>query len=259
MILTEAYIISAWRDRSVLVHSGSETWELRHSLSHHRLGVNYSRFFDQRKFITSSLDRTVVIQEIEAGSGAIETIRTIHLARTHAVDVEIAADSLIISTSDRQILLYDLTSGDLLHAYKSADSSELITLGNIGLSKSLTFPPLMKVKTVGSPAPQGQTRSRTLLAGAGNDKSIRLYDHETGTLLSTKWSHAESITGLLWLPTTDESEKTKQAFVTAGSDGCVVIWELTVPCRQIPPPPRFSARSISNRFRRSMDDLLRHE
>jgi len=171
-IAKEAYIISAWRDHTVLVHSGRETWQLKHALTHHRLGVNYARFFDQKRFITSSLDRTVAIHEIDDSQGTtvIQTVRTINLARTHAVDIEITAESLIISTSDRQILTYDMSSGDLLHAYKSADSSELVTLGNIGLSKSLNFPPLTKTKTLGSPAPQGQIRSRTLLAGAGNDK-----------------------------------------------------------------------------------------
>src|SRR5579862_748205 len=171
----EAYVISAWRDHTVLVHSGRETWQLKHALNHHRLGVNFARFFEYRKFITSSLDRTVVIHEITESQGEafIQPIRTIHLARTHAVDIEVTADSLAISTSDRQVLLYDLATGDLLHAYKSADSSELVTLGNIGLSKSLMFPPLTKLKSLsspGSPAAQGQPRPRTLLAGAGNDK-----------------------------------------------------------------------------------------
>jgi WD40 repeat protein len=154
----------------VLVHAGQRAWQLTHSLSHHRLGVNYSRFYDKRKFITSSLDRTVVIGQLDNTEEA-EIVKTIHLARTHAVDIEVHSEStLVISTSDRQVLLYDVASGDLLHAYKTADSSELITLSNIGLSKSMTFPPLMKVRTMGSPIPQGQVRFRSLLAGAGNDK-----------------------------------------------------------------------------------------
>jgi len=89
-------------------------------------------------------------------------------------------------------------------------------------------------------------------------QSIRIYDHDTGTQLTTKWSHAESITGLLWLPVSENS-KTQQSFVTAGSDGCVVIWELAIPTRLQPPPPRFSPRTISQRFRKSMDDILKHE
>lgn len=168
-----AYILSAWRDHTVLVHSGQDTWRLMHSLNSHRLAANYARFHDKRKFITSSLDRTVVIYQLEDSgeSTGIQIIRTINLARAHAVDIEVASDStLVISTSDRQILMYDITSGDLLRAYKTADSSELITLGNIGLSKTFTFPPLMKPKTLGSPVPQGQIRLRSLLAGAGNDK-----------------------------------------------------------------------------------------
>jgi hypothetical protein len=73
--------------------------------------------------------------------------------------------------------MYDITTGDLLHAYKTADSSELITLGNIGLSNTLTFPPLMKVRTLGSPVPQGQIRPRSLLAGAGNDKVASILNY----------------------------------------------------------------------------------
>jgi hypothetical protein len=89
-------------------------------------------------------------------------------------------------------------------------------------------------------------------------KSIRVYDHDTGTLLTTKWSHAESITGLLWLPISEDT-KSRQQFVTAGTDGCVVIWELVLPSRAQPPPARFSPRSISQRFRRSLDDILKHD
>lgn len=164
----------------MLVHAGNDTWQLLHSLNCHRLGVNYARFHDKRKFITTSLDRTVVIYQFEDSgeSSGIQTLRTINLARAHAVDVELASNStLIISTSDRQVLMYDITSGDLVHAYKTADSSELITLGNIGLSKTLTFPPLMKVKALGSPVPQGQIRLRSLLAGAGNDKVCLLSEN----------------------------------------------------------------------------------
>jgi hypothetical protein len=56
-----------------------------------------------------------------------------------------------------------------------------------------------------------------------------------------------------------EVSKTRQLFVTAGADGCVVIWELALPTRQAPLPKRFSPRTISQRFRRSMDDILKHE
>jgi hypothetical protein len=56
-----------------------------------------------------------------------------------------------------------------------------------------------------------------------------------------------------------EVSKTRQLFVTAGADGCVVIWELALPTRQAPPPKRFSPRTISQRFRQSMDDILKHE
>jgi len=161
----------------VLVHSGQDTWRLTTSLNHHRLGVNYARFYDKRKFVTSSLDRTIVISQFEESENTtgVQSIRTINLARAHAVDMEFASDTtLVVSTSDRQVLLYDISSGDLLHAYKTADSSELITLGNVGLSKPFTFPPLMKVRAIGSPVPQGQVRLRSLIAGAGNDKVPRL-------------------------------------------------------------------------------------
>jgi len=77
-------------------------------------------------------------------------------------------------------------------------------------------------------------------------------------MLTTKWSHAESVTGLIWLPSSENS-KTQQLFVTAGADGCVVVWELQIPSKHNPPPKRFSPRSISQRFRRSMDDILRHD
>jgi len=158
-----------------LVYTGSDKWKLSQSLNNHRLGVNYARFYDKSKFITSSLDRNVVLCQIEENEGitGVQTLRTIHLARTHAVDIEMASESnLVISTSDRQVLTYDISSGDLLHAYKTADSSDMITLGNIGISRTFLFPPLMKVKTMGSPVPQGQVRPRSLLAGAGNDKVI---------------------------------------------------------------------------------------
>jgi WD40 repeat protein len=170
-----AHIISAWRDHTVLVHTGREKWKLSQSLNNHRLGVNYARFYDKCKFITSSLDRTVVLSQIEETEGIIgvQIIRTINLARSHAVDIEMASESnIVISTSDRQVLTYDISSGDLLHAYKTADSSDMITLGNMGISKTFLFPPLMKVKTMGSPVPQGQVRPRSLLAGAGNDKVL---------------------------------------------------------------------------------------
>ena len=165
----------------MLVHSENQQNGFRqlHALNYHRLAVNYSRFYSPLHFITSSLDRTVVINHLDttSESSALQTLRTINLARAHAVDIQlISSTTILISTSDRQILVYDIGSGDMLHNYKTTmDSSELVTLGNVGLSSILMLPPLMKARGLGSPIPQGQARFRPLLAGAGNDKVPPFY------------------------------------------------------------------------------------
>lgn len=236
--------------------------------------------------MTCSLDRTVAIGElvddprVYGGKSPI-IIRTIHLSRAHAVDIQYIPDStiLLVSTSDRQVQVFDMSTGENLSSYKAtADSTDLISLSAVDLSNSFGFPPVARLRPSISPnSPQSRVRKRKLLGAGANDKSVRIYDHDTGTLLATKWAHAESITGLIWLDDSavntsssgsgsdqedlpqQEQGNVKQSFVTVGVDGCVITWELQVVPKMM--PVRFSPRNNPVlRMRKSFEDgLLRYD
>ncbi|KAI1376077.1 WD domain-containing protein [Hypoxylon crocopeplum] len=163
------------------------------------------------RVITCSLDRTLQIHDLvtkDGDSDAMAAIpsRTLPLKASPA-SMTIGADgkSLFVSLLDRSISLFDLENGKLANSFKCTDESGIESV----VLDSLKARP-------------GNEKEPAFLLGISNtDKSIRIYDGQTGSFLDREWGHTEAINGVALI-----EEDSKRRVVSVGSDGTIMIWEM---------------------------------
>jgi len=116
-------------------------------------------------------------------------------------------DTLLVSTIDRQVVTFDLNSGDRTGGFRTseADGGESVILNAI--SRICL-----------------DSKSMLIAGGSSADKSIRLYDL-SGRLLARDYGHTESITGVVVI--TKPGNATAKTLVTAASDGTIFMWSLS--------------------------------
>ena len=216
-------VATASRDRVIqLFQKSDETWRLSQTLTDHSGSISGVRFSgDGKRLLSCAGDRTIVIREValKGDDGpadiAFLPVRTISL-KSAPVSLAIAPelpDILTVSTMDRCISEYDITSGRSQSSFRATDQENN---DPIVMDALLTVRRKTKTKNT-SPCPT------FLLAGVSTtDKSIRLYDR-TGALLSREWGHTEGITSLACLSPSDH----RTSFISTGTDGTVMIWDLS--------------------------------
>lgn len=164
------------------------------------------------KLISCSMDRTVQIFDLLTRDGEPDVIaaipsRVISL-KASPTSMTVSPDNKLLHVShlDRSVGQFDITTGRQVGWYKCTDERgvEAAVLDSLStghwLSKDMDF----------------------LLATSNTDKSIRLYEANSGNLLDREWGHTEAINGVAVVEDDDESRK----IVSIGSDGTIMIWTL---------------------------------
>ncbi|KAI5791626.1 WD40-repeat-containing domain protein [Peziza echinospora] len=212
-------IVSCARDRTIQVFQQVlDVWTLAQTLDDHTASVSKVLLLEGgSRLLSCSTDRTIVIRElVQKETDGITTsayipIRTL-ITKASPLHMTLVSDSLphlIVSTTDRQILKFDMNTGKTLHSFKTTDESgDAVVMDCIGLSKER--------------GPGG----RRLLAGiATTDKSVRIYDMN-GTLIDKEWGHTEGVSDVALLETGSEDNDTDSMIViSTGTDGTIMIWE----------------------------------
>ncbi|KAI0181484.1 WD domain-containing protein [Hypoxylon sp. FL1284] len=164
------------------------------------------------RVITCSMDRTLQVHDLVTKDGEPDVMaaipsRTLPLkASPSSMTMGVDGKSLFVSLLDRSICLFDLENGKPANTFKCVDEggAEPVVLD------SLTARP-------------ATDREPSFLLGVSNtDKSIRIYDAQTGAFLDREWGHTEAINGVALV----EGDDSKRRVVSAGSDGTIMIWEL---------------------------------
>ncbi|KAI0837298.1 WD domain-containing protein [Hypoxylon sp. FL0890] len=164
------------------------------------------------RVITCSLDRTLQIHDLVTKEGDPDVMaaipsKTLPLKASPS-SMAMGPDGrfLFVSLLDRSICSFDLENGKVANTFKCTDESGIESV----ILDCLTARPA----TDKDPA--------FLLGISNTDKSIRIYDSQTGTFLDREWGHTEAINGLALI----EEDNSKRKVVTAGSDGTIMIWEM---------------------------------
>ncbi|KAI1506508.1 WD domain-containing protein [Biscogniauxia marginata] len=164
------------------------------------------------KFITCSLDRTLQIHDLVTKEGdpdarAAITSKSLALKATpSSMAMSPDGKSVFVSLLDRSICVFNVEKKKPLNSFKCLDESGIESV----ILDSLTI------------RPATDTDPAFLLGVSNTDKSIRIYDAQTGLFLDREWGHTEAINGV----TIVGEDDTYRTIVSVGSDGTIMIWEM---------------------------------
>ena len=217
-------VASCGRDRMVqLLRQRADKLEPIQTFDDHVGSITRLLFLDGgNKLLSCSSDRTVVIRQLVSreDAGAVLVVyvpvRTLILKSTPVSMAQRPGetDSLVVSTLDRQIQEFDLSTGRSIQTFRASDQE--------GTDSVVMDALVLWGRPNASQVP-------TLLAGvASTDKTIRLYVYENLTLLTREHGHTEGVTGvtLIEADTSGPDGPTTATLVSTGMDGTIMIWNV---------------------------------
>jgi hypothetical protein len=198
--------------------------QLIQTMDDHVGAVGQLMFINEgEKLLSCSADRTVLIRdratrEVDDGTCVAYLITRTITQKASPLSMTLCPDDsniLYLSTMDRCVSKFDIPSGRHLHCFKASDSE---TTDAVILS-SLTVAPEIP----------GQS-PKVLIGVSSTDKSIRVYDLERDQLLTGEFGHTEGVTDALLLEQRGDAEDSqpKRTLISAGMDGILMIWNLSV-------------------------------
>lgn len=228
----EIFITSS-RDRTVQIfstNSGDQenSWGLLQTLATHKSSVIKVLISqDCERIVSCSSDRTIAIhQAVYNGESQIVAYALQKVISLRSTPTDIFLDdisnTLVVSSSDKFVYVYKFPTGDLVSSYKSLDmKGDSLVLHDISVIR------------VPNLAETGEAIKSKLkqeyLVGIGNDKSIRVYEHPSGTHIGCEWGHSEGVSGLEVIKSTtatDGAGGSEWVLASSGYDGCVFLWSL---------------------------------
>ena len=186
------------------------------TLDDHAASVTDLMFLeDVSSLVSISSDRTILVRKAAFGEGdsiAFLPVRVITLKASPVsfANVPFEPNIIVVSTMDRQIQRYDISSGRLLQSFKASDP---VTNDSV-LANSL------QVATIGPT----DDRLRVILAVSSTDKSIRLHDYESCALLTRE--HGQIAVSAVRLLHQDQHDIVLDTLVSCGLDGTIIVYEV---------------------------------
>jgi len=210
---TKLLVASCGRDRTAQLFHKSSTGTFEHFQTL-EFGAKVVQVLipSDDKILTCSFDRTLQIHDLvtkdgEPDSMAAIPVRLISLrASPSSMVMTPDGKTIFVSLLDRSICQFDCTTGRLVNSFKCNDEGGL---------ESVVLESLM----------YGQFAAGDLsfILGLSNtDKSVRIYDAQSGAFMDREWGHTEAINGVTMM----ESEETGRRVVSVGEDGTIMIWAL---------------------------------
>ncbi|OJD17227.1 hypothetical protein AJ78_02664 [Emergomyces pasteurianus Ep9510] len=178
---------------------------------------------DGEKLLSCSSDRTVIVRdrmtrETDGDTTVAFSLSKVLTLKASPVSMTLypgGEDTLILSTIDRHIHRFDISSGRQIHSFRASDPETNDTVVVSSLMANIEVP----------------EQSPPLLVGVSTtDKSIRVYDFEKDILLTREFGHTEGVSDIVLLETqsTDAKEKGKKTLISTGLDGIIMIWDLSI-------------------------------
>lgn len=257
-------VATCGRDRTLqLFRKNKSRLDLLQTLDDHAAAVGDAKFVDGATLLSMSSDRTIIVRKRARGeeqSIAFLPIRVITLKASPVSLTAVPAEPnvVLVSTLDRQILRYNVSSGRLMHSFKASDP----TSGDSVIMSSL------EVHELGDLA----IASRLLVGVSSTDKSIRIHEYDSGAMLAREYGQ-NAISAIKLLRSSVEGEPPRNHLISCGLDGTVMTWSLLCnpqklsgshhtpnseesPSRQTPlsaqPPRRILSKAEISDFQKSL-------
>ena len=215
----DTLVASCGRDRTLqLFRKSGNIMSLQQTLNDHAASVCNVVFMNKgTTLLSSSSDRTIVVRSLAMGEAqevAFILIRVITLkASPMALSVLPESTILVVSTIDRQIHKYDLSTGRLLQSFKAVDhtGSDSLVISSLSMHR----------------IEKNSSRVPMLLGVSLTDKSISVYDYDSGSVLVKEYGQTV-ISDFAYVQQLKRHGDAERAVVSTGLDGTVMIWGLTV-------------------------------
>jgi len=208
------HIITAGRDRMVQVFLWKgESLDLLQTLNDHVGAVTGLLLVNgDKQLLSCSADRNIIVRDYlckQVDGREISAYLKNRSMVLKATPLSMAVNqrhlmNILVSTADKQVLEYDLSSGNSTSSFKVSD----IDGSNTAVLSNIT--------QVGS-------SEQSYIAGVSNtDKSVRMYDM-AGNLVARDYGHTEGIAGICTV--SGDSNNEGYSVVTIASDGTIFLWK----------------------------------
>ena len=185
------------------------------TLDDHAAAVGDVKFLDRTTLLSISSDRTIIVRKLARRgeqSIAFLSVRVITLKASPVSLVPVDPDVVLVSTLDRQVLSYNVSSGRLLHSFKASDPNS----GDGVIVSSLEVHELEHLTPV----------SRLILGVSSTDKSIRIHEYDSGAMLIREYGQ-NAVSAIKLFRSHIKGESPRDHLVSCGHDGTVMTWNLS--------------------------------
>ena len=189
---------------------------LLQTLDDHTAAVGDVKFLDRTTLLSISSDRTIIVRKLahtEEQTIAFLPVKVITLKASPVSFTAVPAQPnvVLVSTLDRQILRYDISSGSLLYSFKALDP----TSGDSVIMSSL------EVHELGDLA----TATRLIFGVSSTDRSIRIHAYDSGAMVTREYGQ-NAVSAIRLLQRSVQGESPRNHLVSCGLDGTVMTWVL---------------------------------
>ncbi|XP_029453310.1 mitogen-activated protein kinase-binding protein 1 [Rhinatrema bivittatum] len=204
-------LATASRDRLIHVLDAGKEYSLQQTLDEHSSSITSVKFAandGKVRMISCGADKSVYFRTAQKSEEGVRFTRTHHIVRKttlYDMDVDPGQKYAAIGCQDRNIRIFNISSGKQKKLYKGSQSED----GT-----------LIKVQT----DPSG-----LYIATSCSDKNLSIFDFYSGECIATMFGHSEIVTGMKF------SNDCKHLISVSG-DSCIFIWrlssEMTINMRQ---------------------------
>ncbi|KAK9409726.1 mitogen-activated protein kinase-binding protein 1 [Crotalus adamanteus] len=204
-------LASASRDRLIHVLDAEKDYSLQQTLDEHSSSITAVKFAandGKVRMISCGADKSIYFRTAQKINDGVRFTRTHHVVRKttlYDMDVDPNWKYAAIGCQDRNIRIFNISSGKQKKLYKGSQSED----GT-----------LIKVQ---------MDPSGLYIATSCSDKNLSIFDFYSGECVATMYGHSEIVTGMMF------SNDCKHLISVSG-DSCIFIWrlssEMTINMRQ---------------------------
>lgn len=197
-------LVSASRDRLIHIYDVHRQYSCIQNINDHSSSITSVKFVCDKlnpsilQMISCGADKSLIFR---VQTDPDSEFRLDHRVSGKSTFYDMAVDSkknqIIIASQDRQVRAYDVKTAKNTNSFKGS-------LGEDGALIKIAFDP-----------------SATFIATSCTDKSIYIFDYQTGECLATTSGHSEIVTGLKF-------SHDGRHLISISGDGCIFVWRLPV-------------------------------
>lgn len=198
-------LCSASRDRLIHLFDVDQQYSFVQTLDDHNSAITAIKFVPDTsaqslQLLSCGADKSIIFRRMSTEQKGAPFVREHHVVgKTTLYDMELDHEktSVLTACQDRQIRVYSVDSGKLMSTMKGTLSEEG-TLIKIAID------------------PSGQ-----YFATSSTDKSLSIFDYQSGECVATSCGHSELITGLKF-------SVNGRTLISVSGDGCIFVWKLPI-------------------------------